>query len=55
MTSRPPPVPLFQTSLNVISAGVSDFAEDLRRQSVAVIDLDWRPPAGGIGGVVWLS
>jgi hypothetical protein len=47
MTSRPPPVPLFQTSLNVISAGVSDFAEDLRRQSVPVIDLAWRPPAGG--------
>jgi hypothetical protein len=42
-----PSAPLFQSALAVISAGVSGFAEDLQRQSVPVIDLDWRPPAGG--------
>jgi hypothetical protein len=31
----------------VISAGVGGFAEALRRQSVAVIDLAWQPPAEG--------
>jgi uncharacterized protein DUF1116 len=39
--------PLFQSDLRVISAGVGGFAEALRRQSVAVIELDWRPPADG--------
>jgi hypothetical protein len=47
MTTTRPPAPLFQSSLAVISAGVSGFAEDLQSQSVPVVDLDWRPPAGG--------
>jgi hypothetical protein len=34
-------------SLRVINIGLASFAEDLRKQSVQVIDLDWRPPAGG--------
>jgi len=38
---------LFQTSLSVISAGLGGFAEALRRQSIPVIELDWRPPADG--------
>src|SRR5262245_42842391 len=38
---------LFQTDLRVVSAGVGGFAEALRRQAVAVIELDWRPPADG--------
>jgi hypothetical protein len=33
--------------LNVITIGVSTFAEDLRKQGIEVLDLDWRPPAGG--------
>jgi hypothetical protein len=33
--------------LNVIAMGVSTFAEDLRKQGVDVLDLEWRPPAGG--------
>jgi hypothetical protein len=33
--------------LNVITIGVSTFAEDLRKQGIAVLDLDWKPPAGG--------
>ncbi|HEX9374554.1 MAG TPA: DUF1116 domain-containing protein [Roseiflexaceae bacterium] len=39
--------PLFRSDLSVISAGVGGFAEALRRQSVPVVDLDWRPPAEG--------
>ena len=33
--------------LQVINIGLERFAEDLRAQGVAVIQLDWRPPAGG--------
>lgn len=48
MTTIPQPTPsLFQSDLRVISAGVGGFAEALRRQSVAVVELDWRPPADG--------
>jgi hypothetical protein len=38
---------LFTSELRVICAGVDVFAEALRRQSVPVQALDWRPPAGG--------
>ncbi len=38
---------LFNSDLQVISAGVTEFAEALRQQSVPTIELDWRPPAGG--------
>ena len=33
--------------LNVVSIGVSTFADDLRKQNVDVVELDWSPPAGG--------
>lgn len=33
--------------LHVINIGLESFADDLRAQGVAVIQLDWRPPAGG--------
>ena len=33
--------------LQVINIGLESFAEDLRAQGVEVIQLDWRPPAGG--------
>lgn len=33
--------------LQVINIGLESFADDLRAQGVAVIQLDWRPPAGG--------
>lgn len=33
--------------LQVVNIGLESFAEDLRAQGVAVIQLDWRPPAGG--------
>jgi FdrA protein len=34
-------------SLHVINIGLESFAEDLRAQGVEVVQLDWRPPAGG--------
>ena len=33
--------------LRVINIGLESFAEDLRAEGVPVIQLDWRPPAGG--------
>jgi len=32
--------------------GVAEFAEALRQQSVPVVEVDWRPPAGGDLGLV---
>ena len=34
-------------TIRVINIGLAGFAEDLRAAGVRVIDLDWRPPAGG--------
>lgn len=31
----------------VINVGLESFASDLESQQVSVIQLDWRPPAGG--------
>ena len=31
----------------VVNVGLAGFAESLRAQGVPVIDVDWRPPAGG--------
>lgn len=39
-------VPL-PTELQVINIGLESFAQDLKTQGVAVVQLDWRPPAGG--------
>lgn len=33
--------------LGVINIGLASFADDLRAQGVAMVELDWRPPAGG--------
>ncbi len=38
---------LLQGPLRVVNIGVADFAEDLRRQEVPVVQVDWMPPAGG--------
>jgi FdrA protein len=35
------------TELQVINVGLESFAQDLKAQGVAVVHLDWRPPAGG--------
>ena len=33
--------------LKVINVGHEGLAQDLERQGVAVVRVDWRPPAGG--------
>ncbi len=38
---------LFSKKLKVINIGIKMFAEDLERQNVEVIHVDWQPPAGG--------
>ena len=38
---------LFSSELQVINAGVAEFAEALRQQAVPVVDLVWQPPAQG--------
>ena len=41
------PVSLIQGSPRVINVGLSGFAEALAAQGVAVIQVDWSPPARG--------
>jgi hypothetical protein len=38
---------LFNEPLRVINIGLEGFAEDLAAAGIAVLHLDWRPPAGG--------
>jgi len=38
---------ILPTELQVINIGLENFAQDLKAQGVAVVHLDWRPPAGG--------
>jgi len=47
MTQRKPTTALFAEPLHVVNLGLSSFAKTLREGHVPVIDVDWRPPAGG--------
>ncbi len=38
---------LFKEDLVVINIGLESFAENLRKEGVRVLQLNWRPPAGG--------
>jgi hypothetical protein len=38
---------LFSKELKVINIGLDSFAENLRKEEVEVLQLDWKPPAGG--------
>ena len=38
---------LLKRPLKVINIGLEGFAQELERQGVAVVRVDWRPPAGG--------
>jgi len=38
---------LFSKELKVINMGLDSFAENLRKQEVEVLKMDWKPPAGG--------
>lgn len=42
-----PAITLPPEHLQVVNIGLDSFAEDLRAQGVAVVQIDWRPPAGG--------
>lgn len=42
-----PTASLFTDTLHVVNLGLSSFADTLRDNHVHVIDVDWRPPAGG--------
>ncbi len=37
----------FNKELKIINIGIEMFADDLERQDVDVIHVDWQPPAGG--------
>ncbi len=45
--SEPDSDKFLKAPLKVVNVGLESFARDLTRQGVAVIDVDWRPPAGG--------
>jgi len=38
---------LLSGKLKVVNIGISTFADDLRSQEVVVVNVDWKPPAGG--------
>jgi hypothetical protein len=47
MLELPEKSELIGKRIKVINIGLELFAETLREQGVAVIHVDWRPPAGG--------
>jgi FdrA protein len=38
---------LFKKELKVINMGLDSFADTLRKEQVQVLQMDWKPPAGG--------
>jgi hypothetical protein len=38
---------LFSEELVVVNMGLDAFAEALRKEEVTVLQVNWRPPAGG--------
>lgn len=38
---------LFRSELVVINVGIELFGEAIRSQNVKVVQVDWKPPAGG--------
>ena len=38
---------LFDRDLVVINMGLEVFSENLKKEEVSVLQMDWRPPAGG--------
>jgi len=37
----------FGKEVKVINIGIPSFADDLKKQGVPVIHVEWQPPAGG--------
>lgn len=46
-TRSKPAEGLLAAAPRVVNVGVPGFAEELAAQGVSVVQLDWRPPAGG--------
>ncbi len=40
-------VNLFKTELKIINIGVEMFADDLKKQNIQVVHVNWKPPAEG--------
>ena len=38
---------LFREDLVVVNMGLDTFADTLRKEQVRVVQMNWRPPAGG--------
>ena len=38
---------LFQQELKIINMGLESFNEDLKKQNIKTIRVDWKPPARG--------
>ncbi len=38
---------LLRSEVRVVNIGLAGFADELRRCDVAVVQVDWSPPAGG--------
>jgi hypothetical protein len=38
---------LFTQELRVINMGLESFADDLKAEDVKVLQMNWKPPAGG--------
>lgn len=38
---------LFKSDLAVVNLGLDTFSEALRKEGVKVLQMNWRPPAGG--------
>ena len=41
------PEPLLEGPPRVINIGLSSFADDLKKQDIEMVNLDWSPPARG--------
>ncbi|MBE09945.1 MAG: fdrA domain protein [Rhodospirillaceae bacterium] len=41
------PTELLLDSLKIVNIGLESFSQDLQKQDVSVIHVDWSPPAGG--------
>ena len=38
---------IFAKKPRIVNIGLTSFAADLKNQGAEVVDVDWRPPAGG--------
>lgn len=52
MNAPKPVLDLFSSELRAVNLGLESFAETLRGLSVPVVQVDWRPPAGGDAAMV---